>query len=127
MATPPGEGFAESPPQLVLPAGEPGEPCGNLLLLRRVQPVLPAEQKELKMRMGTVPESSTVSLDDSHPSLESTAEDSAEEEAEKLHEAKSSGFRWFGCFWSKLTEETSSKAASETDLDSPHVGSTAWK
>ncbi|KAJ7421689.1 Protein transport protein Sec16B [Willisornis vidua] len=82
--------------------------------------------EELQTRTRTVSETSTVSLDDSRASSESTAEDSAKEEAEKPHEDKSSGFRWFGWFRSKPTKETSSKDMSETDSDSstsePQVG-----
>ncbi|XP_027550583.1 protein transport protein Sec16B-like isoform X2 [Neopelma chrysocephalum] len=115
--TPPGGGFAEPPPQPVLPAGEAGEPWDDLLCPRRVQPAFPAEQEELQTRTRTVSETSTVSLDDSHPSSES--EDAAQEEVEKPDEDKSSGFRWFGWFRSKPTKETSPKAASETDSDSP--------
>ncbi|NWR84464.1 SC16B protein, partial [Furnarius figulus] len=92
MATPPGGDFAEPPPQLAPPAA------------------LPAEQEELQTRPRTVSETSTVSLDDSHPSSESTAEDSAEEGEDKPDEDKSSGFRWFGWFRSKPTKETSPKA-----------------
>ncbi|GAB0192745.1 protein transport protein Sec16B [Grus japonensis] len=84
-------------------------------------------EEELKARARTISESSTVSLeDDSRPSLESAAEDAAEEpapaEAVKPSEDKSSGFRWFGWFRSKPTKETSPKAASETASDSPSPG-----
>ncbi|NWH22241.1 SC16B protein, partial [Grus americana] len=87
----------------------------------------PLPQVELKARARTISESSTVSLeDDSRPSLESAAEDAAEEpapaEAVKPSEDKSSGFRWFGWFRSKPTKETSPKAASETASDSPSPG-----
>ncbi|XP_027759073.1 protein transport protein Sec16B-like [Empidonax traillii] len=117
MATPPGGGFAEPPPQPVPPAGEAGEPWDDLLCPRREQPAFPAEQQEeLPARTRTVSETSTVSLDDSRPSSE--GEGTAEEEAGKPDEDKSSGFRWFGWFRSKPTKETSPKAASETDSDS---------
>ncbi|NXG70343.1 SC16B protein, partial [Baryphthengus martii] len=79
----------------------------------------PPPQMELKARARTISESSTVSLeDDSQPSSESTAEDTAEELA-SVGEDKSSGFRWFGWFRSKPTKETSPKAPSETASDSP--------
>ncbi|XP_054690397.1 protein transport protein Sec16B isoform X2 [Grus americana] len=125
-AAPPGGVFAEPLPQVVPPAGEAGEPWGAPLSPGGVQPSLPAEQ-ELKARARTISESSTVSLeDDSRPSLESAAEDAAEEpapaEAVKPSEDKSSGFRWFGWFRSKPTKETSPKAASETASDSPSPG-----
>uniref|UniRef100_A0A8C0HNA0 Protein transport protein Sec16B n=1 Tax=Buteo japonicus TaxID=224669 RepID=A0A8C0HNA0_9AVES len=70
-------------------------------------------QEELKARVRTISESSTVSLeDDSRPSSESTAEDTIED----------SGFRWFGWFRSKPTKETSPKAGSETGPESPTPG-----
>ncbi|KAM6199871.1 protein transport protein Sec16B-like [Sarcoramphus papa] len=124
MAAPPAGVFAEPPPQSVPPAGEAGEPRGTPPSPRGVQPSLPAEQEELKAKARTISESSTVSLeDDSRPSSESATEDAAEEpapaEAVKPGEDKSSGFRWFGWFWSKPTRETSPKAASETAPDSP--------
>ncbi|NXF56967.1 SC16B protein, partial [Ciccaba nigrolineata] len=114
MATPPGGDFAEAPLQVVPRTGG-------------VQPSLPAEQEELKARARTISESSTTSLeDDSRPSSESAAEDTAEEpapaEAVKPGEDKSSGFRWFGWFRSKPTKETSPKAVSETAPDSPTPG-----
>ncbi|XP_009702785.1 PREDICTED: LOW QUALITY PROTEIN: protein transport protein Sec16B, partial [Cariama cristata] len=120
--------FDESPLQAVLPAGEAGEPQGAPLSPGGVQPSCPAEQEELKARARTISESSTISLgDDSRPSSESAAEDAAEEpaaaEAVKPGEDKSSGFRWFGWFWSKPTKETSPKAASEMAPDSPMPGS----
>ncbi|KAM6261834.1 protein transport protein Sec16B-like isoform 2-T2 [Porphyrio hochstetteri] len=124
MAAPPEMGFAEPPLQVVSPAGEAGEPQGAPLFPKGVQPSLPAEQ-ELKARARTSSESSTVSLeDDSQPSSESAAEDSADKPAEevKLDEDKSSGFRWFGWFWSKPTKETPPKAASETASDSSSAG-----
>ncbi|NXC16386.1 SC16B protein, partial [Corythaeola cristata] len=75
--------------------------------------------EELKARARAISESSTVSLeDDSQPSSESTAEDTAKEPAL----AESSGFRWFGWFRSKPTKETSPKATSEMALDSPTPG-----
>ncbi|NXH06223.1 SC16B protein, partial [Loxia leucoptera] len=82
------------------------------------QPVLPAA------RIRTLSETSTVSLGDSQPSLDSAGEDIAEEQAEamKPEEDKSSGFRWFGWFRSKPTKETSPKAESETDSDTPTSG-----
>ncbi|KAM6080857.1 protein transport protein Sec16B-like [Theristicus caerulescens] len=127
VAAPPGGVFAESPPQVVPPAGEAGEPQGTPLSPRGVQPSLPAEQEELKARARTISECSTVSLeDDSRPSSESTDEDAVEEpapaEAVKPGEDKSSRFRWFGWFRSKPTKETSPKAASETAPDSPMLG-----
>ncbi|NXL38417.1 SC16B protein, partial [Glaucidium brasilianum] len=101
MATPPGGDFAEPPPQVVPQAGK----CSSL---------------ELKARARTISESSTVSLeDDSRPSSESTAEDTAEEPTPA---EASSGFRWFGWFRSKPTKEISPKAVSETALDSPTPG-----
>ncbi|XP_026709818.1 protein transport protein Sec16B-like [Athene cunicularia] len=127
MATPPGGDFAEPSLQVVPQAGEAGEPWSTPLSLGGVQPSLPAEQEELKARARTISESSTISLeDDSRPSSESAAEDTAEEptltEAVKPGEEKSSGFRWFGWFRSKTTKETSPKAVSETSLDSPTPG-----
>ncbi|XP_074733109.1 protein transport protein Sec16B [Strix uralensis] len=127
IATPPGGDFAEAPPQVVPRTGEAGEPRGTPLFPGRVQPSLPAEQEELKARARTISESSTISLeDDSRPSSESAAEDTAEElapaEAVKPGEDKSSGFRWFGWFRSKPTKETSPKAVSETAPDSPTLG-----
>uniref|UniRef100_A0A8C4VHT6 Protein transport protein sec16 n=1 Tax=Falco tinnunculus TaxID=100819 RepID=A0A8C4VHT6_FALTI len=128
MLSPGAGGVSEDPsPQAVLPAGEPGEPWGAPLSPKEVQPSPPAEQEGLTARTRTVSESSTVSLeDDSQPSSESTAEDTAEElapaEAAKLDEDKSSGFRWFGWFRSKPTRETSSKATCETAPDSPPPG-----
>ncbi|XP_075365318.1 protein transport protein Sec16B [Mycteria americana] len=127
MAAPPGGVFPEPPPQVVPPAGEAGEPQGAPLSPGGLQPSLPAEQEELKARARTISEGSTNSLeDDSRPSSESAAEDAAEElapaEAAKPGEDKSSGFRWFGWFWSKPTKETSPKAASETAPDSPTPG-----
>ncbi|KAM9620012.1 protein transport protein Sec16B-like [Morphnus guianensis] len=126
-AAPPGRVFAESPLQVVPLAGEAGEPQDVPLSPGGVQPSLPAEQEELKARARTISESSTVSLeDDSRPSSESTAEDTIEEpapeEAVKLGEDKSSGFRWFGWFRSKPTKETSPKAGSETGPDCPTPG-----
>uniref|UniRef100_A0A8V5FT82 Protein transport protein sec16 n=1 Tax=Melopsittacus undulatus TaxID=13146 RepID=A0A8V5FT82_MELUD len=71
-------------------------------------------QEGLKARARTVSESSTVSLeDDSWPSSESVAEDTAEELA------SNSGFRWFGWFRSRPTKETSSRAVSEAPPDCP--------
>ncbi|KAK2539838.1 Sec16b [Columba guinea] len=125
--TPPGEIFAEPPPQMVPPAGDAGEAQGALLAPSGVRPSLPAEQEEVKARTRTISECSSISLeDDSRPSSESVAEDTAEElaPAEKVKpgEDKGSGFRWFGWFRSKPNKETSSKAASETDPDSPTLG-----
>uniref|UniRef100_A0A8C3TW63 Protein transport protein sec16 n=1 Tax=Catharus ustulatus TaxID=91951 RepID=A0A8C3TW63_CATUS len=71
--------------------------------------------EELPTRIRTVSETSTVSLGDSRPSLDSADEDTAGE--------WSSGFRWFGWFRSKPTKEASPKAESETDSDSPTSGS----
>ncbi|NXJ93476.1 SC16B protein, partial [Corythaixoides concolor] len=98
----------QPPPQMVPPPGK----CSSL---------------ELKARARAISESSTVSLeDDSQPSSESTAEDTAKEpapaEAVKPSEDKSSGFRWFGWFRSKPTKETSPKATSEMATDSPTPG-----
>ncbi|KAM6264823.1 protein transport protein Sec16B-like isoform 4-T5 [Spheniscus humboldti] len=126
-AAPPGEVFTEPPLQVVPLAGEAGEPRGTPLSSGGVQSSLPAEEEELKARARTASESSTISLeDDSQPSSESTAEDAAEEpaqaEAVKPGKDKSSGFRWFGWFRSKPTEETSPKATSETASDSPTPG-----
>ncbi|KAM4655410.1 protein transport protein Sec16B isoform 2-T2 [Amazona ochrocephala] len=123
-ATPLGGVFAEPPLQALPPAGEAGEPWGALLSPEGVQSSLPAEQEGLKARARTVSESSTVSLgDDSQPSSESVAEDTAEElasaEALKLDEDKNSGFRWFGWFRSKPSKETSPRVPSETPPDSP--------
>ncbi|XP_041889877.1 protein transport protein Sec16B-like [Corvus kubaryi] len=117
---PPGGDSAEPPPQPVLPAGEAGEPWGARLSPGELQPALPEEQEELPTRIRTVSETSTVSLGDSRPSLDSADEDAAQElaEAVKPEEDKSSGFRWFGWFRSKPTKETSPKAESETDPDS---------
>ncbi|XP_039586293.1 protein transport protein Sec16B isoform X1 [Passer montanus] len=122
---PPGGGFAEPPPQPVLPAGEAGEPWGARLSPGEVQPALPTEQEELPGRIRTVSETSTVSLGDSQPSVDSADEDTAEGQAEpmKPEEDKSSGFRWFGWFRSKPTKETSPKAESETGSDSSTSGS----
>ncbi|KAM6305715.1 protein transport protein Sec16B-like [Aegotheles albertisi] len=121
VAAPPGEVFAEPPPQVVPPAGEAGEPWGTPLHPVEVQPSLPAEQEEVKARARTISETSTVSLeDDSRPSSRSTNEDADEEPAPaEVGEVKGSGFRWFGWFRSKPTKETSSKAVSETTPDSP--------
>ncbi|XP_059334590.1 protein transport protein Sec16B [Ammospiza nelsoni] len=111
-----GGGGAEPPPQPVLPAGEAEEPWGARLS--------PVEQEELPARTRTLSDTSTVSLGDSQPSLDSAAEDTAEEqtEATKPEEDKSSGFRWFGWFRSKPTKETSPKAESDTGSDSPTSG-----
>ncbi|XP_010022921.1 PREDICTED: protein transport protein Sec16B, partial [Nestor notabilis] len=122
-ATPLGGVFAEPPPQALPPAGEAGESWAPLSP-EGVQPSLPAEQEGLKARARTVSESSTVSLeDDSRPSSETVAEDTAEglasAEAVKLDEDKNSGFRWFGWFRSKPTKETSPRAVSETPPGSP--------
>ncbi|XP_041276050.1 protein transport protein Sec16B-like [Onychostruthus taczanowskii] len=116
--------FAEPPPQPVLPAGEAGETWGARLSPGEVQPALPTEQEELPGRIRTLSETSTVSLGDSQPSLDSTDEDTAEGQAEatKPEEDKSSGFRWFGWFRSKPTKETSPKAESETGSDSSTSG-----
>ncbi|NXF32758.1 SC16B protein, partial [Nyctibius bracteatus] len=101
MATPLRGGFAEPPPQVQPPAGK----CSSL---------------ELKARARTISETSTISLgDDSQPSSESAAEDTAEEPAPA---EASSGFRWFGWFRSKPTKETSPKATSEMAADSPMLG-----
>ncbi|XP_014730149.1 PREDICTED: protein transport protein Sec16B [Sturnus vulgaris] len=115
---------AEPPPQPVLLAGEAGEPWDARLSPGGVQPALSTEQEELPTRIRTVSETSTVSLGDSRPSLDSADEDTAGEQAEakKPEEDKSSGFRWFGWFRSKPTKETSPKAESETDSDSPTSG-----
>ncbi|XP_065698280.2 protein transport protein Sec16B isoform X1 [Patagioenas fasciata] len=125
--TPPGEMFAEPPPQTVPSAGDAGEAQGAPLTPSGVQPSLSAEQEEVKARTRTISECSSISLeDDSRPSSESVAEDTAEELAPagevKPGEDKGSGFRWFGWFRSKPNKETSSKAASETDPDSPTLG-----
>ncbi|XP_009067725.1 PREDICTED: protein transport protein Sec16B, partial [Acanthisitta chloris] len=120
-AAPPGGEFAESPAQVMPLAAEPEEPWGTPLSLGKVLPDLPAEQEELKTRVRTDSETSTVSLDDSQPSSESEAEDTAEE-AKKPNEDKSSGFRWFGWFRSKPTKEASSKATTEATSDSPTSG-----
>ncbi|XP_053841687.1 protein transport protein Sec16B isoform X1 [Vidua macroura] len=121
---PRGGDFAEPPPQPVLPAEEAGEPWGARLSPGGVQPALSSEQEELRTRIRTLSETSTVSLGDSQPSLDSADEDPAEEQAEamKPEEDKSSGFRWFGWFWSKPTKEISPKAESETGSDSPTSG-----
>ncbi|NXS36372.1 SC16B protein, partial [Pomatostomus ruficeps] len=102
-APPLGGDFAEPPAQPGLPAA------------------LPAEQEESPSRIRTESETSTVSLGDSRPSSDSADGDAAEElvEAVKPEEDKSSGFRWFGWFRSKPTKETSHKAESERDSDSP--------
>ncbi|XP_074402451.1 protein transport protein Sec16B isoform X2 [Zonotrichia albicollis] len=109
-------GGAEPPPQPALPAGEAEEPWGARLS--------PVEQEESPGRTRTLSDTSTVSLGDSQPSLDSAAEDTAEEQAEpmKPEEDKSSGFRWFGWFRSKPTKETSPKAESDTGSDSPTSG-----
>ncbi|KAL2301444.1 hypothetical protein Nmel_010830, partial [Mimus melanotis] len=116
---------ADPPPQPLLLAGEAGEPWGARLSPGGVQPAVSAEQEELPTRIRTVSETSTVSLGDSRPSLDSADEDTAGEraEAKKPEEDKSSGFRWFGWFRSKPTKETSPKAESETDSDSSTSGS----
>ncbi|NXT02778.1 SC16B protein, partial [Jacana jacana] len=75
-ATPLGGVLAEPPPQVVPTAGEAGEPRGAPLSPGGVQPSLPAEQEELKSRIRTISETSTISLeDDSQTSSESAAED----------------------------------------------------
>ncbi|XP_064576003.1 protein transport protein Sec16B [Zonotrichia leucophrys gambelii] len=109
-------GGAEPPPQPAPPAGEAEEPWGARLS--------PVEQEESPGRTRTLSDTSTVSLGDSQPSLDSAAEDTAEEQAEpmKPEEDKSSGFRWFGWFRSKPTKETSPKAESDTGSDSPTSG-----
>ncbi|KFP74980.1 Protein transport protein Sec16B, partial [Acanthisitta chloris] len=106
-AAPPGGEFAESPAQVMPLAAH-----GSFSLWY---------QEELKTRVRTDSETSTVSLDDSQPSSESEAEDTAEE-AKKPNEDKSSGFRWFGWFRSKPTKEASSKATTEATSDSPTSG-----
>ncbi|NXQ17894.1 SC16B protein, partial [Peucedramus taeniatus] len=108
-----GGGLAEPPPQPVLPTGCPLEGCSQ-----------PSPQS----RIRTLSETSTVSLGDSRPSLDSADEDTAEEQAEamKPEEDKSSGFRWFGWFRSKPTKETSPKAESEAGSDSPTSGLQEW-
>ncbi|KAF1399063.1 Protein transport protein Sec16B, partial [Spheniscus humboldti] len=114
-AAPPGEVFTEPPLQVVPLAGK----CSSLVSLQNGSSNLRC-QEELKARARTASESSTISLeDDSQPSSESTAEDAAEEPAQA---EASSGFRWFGWFRSKPTEETSPKATSETASDSPTPG-----
>ncbi|XP_056353701.1 protein transport protein Sec16B isoform X1 [Oenanthe melanoleuca] len=120
-----GGDFAEPSLQPELLAGEAGEPWGPKLSSGGVQPAVPTEQEELPTRSRTVSETSTVSLGDSRRSLDSADEDAAGERAEamKPEEDKSSGFRWFGWFRSKPTKETSPKAESETDSDSPTSGS----
>ncbi|XP_068808091.1 protein transport protein Sec16B isoform X2 [Struthio camelus] len=103
--------------QVIWPPGDARESQGPLLP-RGVQQTTAGEQHELNARARTVSESSSISLeDDTQPSLESVAEDVTEEqsstEEEKPDEVKSSGFRWFGWFRSKLPKEASSKAKSD--------------
>ncbi|NXI18552.1 SC16B protein, partial [Irena cyanogastra] len=104
-----------------VPGQETRAPLGGDFAEPPPQPVLPAE---FPTRTRSPSETSTVSLGDSRPSLDSADEDAAEEqpEAMKPEEDKSSGFRWFGWFRSKPSKETSPKAESETDSDSPTSG-----
>ncbi|XP_063263012.1 protein transport protein Sec16B [Prinia subflava] len=119
-----GGDFTEPPAQPVLPAGEAGEPWGARLSPGGVQPALPPEQEELRPRIRSASETSTVSLGDSRSSSDSAEEDTAPEQAEavKPEGDKGSGFRWFGWFRSKPTKETSPRAESDTDSDSPTSG-----